>query len=392
MSTSSTDNTERPRASWLRRLGLPALAAVAIGAVAGGAYYYFVELRNPGVRRTNPAVARRVASTHTLVSIGGVEDTTTPAFALIGRAGSSHVLVPVSPSLVVEVPGLGPRTIALALRDAGPGAAAVALANTLRVTVPSSMAATNAAVATTADEVGGVEVTVPRTLRTFTNGVLERAFSSGPTHMTGADFVRFMTGRYAEETQLELDARQSAGWRGFLTAVAGPGGKDLLRGWTTDIAKPGLLRLLRESAPSPVEPRLPVSAIGLAGERLVRIDEARLADFRQTLADWSNGAETVDGRRIRLIVAADGPLGPLVGRILVNAGYVVEISGKAAKPAATTRIAVSPAITDAEATGKDLEGLLGTGSVRVSTDSDTAADIMLVIGMDWAEANGFPQR
>jgi len=51
-----------------------------------------------------------------------------------------------------------------------------------------------------------------------------------------------------------------------------------------------------------------------------------------------------------------------------------------------------PSAGDPKATGEDVAGLLGLGSVRVSTDISADADIILTVGMDWAEANGFPQR
>jgi hypothetical protein len=117
-----------------------------------------------------------------------------------------------------------------------------------------------------------------------------------------------------------------------------------------------------------------------------------MADVRRSLVEFTNGAETLDGRRVRLVVRASGAVGPIVGRILVNAGYVIEMSGRTTTPANVTRVAVAPTVPDAEATGRDIADLLGMGVVRVSTDASADTDIILTIGMDWAEANGFPQR
>jgi hypothetical protein len=137
---------------------------------------------------------------------------------------------------------------------------------------------------------------------------------------------------------------------------------------------------------------VPGTDIGLAGEHLLRVDEGGLSSARQALVDFTNGAETLDGRRVRLVIRASGAVGPIVGRILVNAGYVIEMSGKTTTTAPVTRVAVAPAVPDAEATGKDIASLLGVGVVKVSTDTSADTDIILTIGMDWAEANGFPQR
>jgi hypothetical protein len=76
----------------------------------------------------------------------------------------------------------------------------------------------------------------------------------------------------------------------------------------------------------------------------------------------------------------------------VNAGYVIEMSGRTTTPATITRVAVAPSVPDAEATGRDIASLLGMGLVKVSTDTSADTDIILTVGMDWAEANGFPQR
>ena len=135
-----------------------------------------------------------------------------------------------------------------------------------------------------------------------------------------------------------------------------------------------------------------MTPIGLAGEHLVQIDEGGLPEIRRSLVDFTNGAETLDGRRVRLVIRATGAVGSIVGRILVNAGYVIQMSGKTATPATVTRIAVAPSVPDAEATGRDIADLLGMGLVKVSTDFSADTDIILTVGMDWAEANGFPQR
>jgi hypothetical protein len=246
--------------------------------------------------------------------------------------------------------------------------------------------------AATVDALGGVTVAVPKALRDVSAGFPRTSFNAGVVQMTGDAFVRYMTGSFIAEGATDRDARQQAGWRGLLTVLTKPQATQALVTWSTDIPQATVLSLLRSCAQAPAPLTLPVIPVGLAGQNIVRIDDGGLPVLRRQLADFSNGAETLDGRRIRLVVAVSGPVGPVVGRILVNAGYVIALSGKSAKPATATRVAVSPAVPDAEATGKDIAGLLGMGVVRVSTDSAADADIILTIGMDWANANGFPQH
>jgi hypothetical protein len=394
MSTGSTGPAEAAgerQRSWVRTLAAPVAAAIVLGAVGGGAFYYFVELRGPGVRRTNPAAARRVATTHVLVTIDSPSGESS-ALAMIGRTREGAKVLSIQPTTIVEVPGIGPRSIALALRQSGAEGTAVAVANALRIMVPSVLTGSAANVAATVDAVGGVTVTVPKTLKEDAAGFTRTVFGAGPAQMTGDAFVRYMTASFLAETGADRDNRQQAGWRALLTALTKPEATQALTSWSTDIPQPTVLSLLRSCAQEPAPLSLPVTSVGLAGEKVGRIDEGQLPVVRRQLADYTNGAETLDGRRVRLVVGVPSPVGPIVGRILVNAGYLIALSGKSSVPAVATRVAVSPTVTDAEATGKDIAGLLGMGVVRVSTDSATDADIILTIGMDWANANGFRQR
>jgi len=384
MSTASTDPPDAGLgwSRWTRNLLIPALIAIIIGAIGGGAFYYFYELKRPVVRHTNPSAARRVAADHMLVAIED-EAGESSAVALIGRSHDGPKVVTISPSIVVEVPGVGPRSVVLALRQTGAESAAVAVANVLRITVPSALAANGPTAAGSIDALGGLTVTVPLTTRSFI---------AGATHMTGDTFVRYMTGSFRGETEADRDALQQAGWHALLLATTKPEAAHAFSSWTTDQQPAAALALLRSCAEGAAPLTLPVTPIGLAGEHLVQIDEGGLPEIRRSLVDFTNGAETLDGRRVRLVIRATGAVGSIVGRILVNAGYVIQMSGKTATPATLTRIAVAPSVTDAEATGRDIADLLGMGLVKVSTDTSADTDIILTVGMDWAEANGFPQR
>jgi len=391
----STDSTEAPEAGGrgrsrrLRNLAIPALIAVLIGAAGGGAFYYFYELRRPSFHHSNPSAARRVAATHVLIAIENAESS---AVAMIGRTGGGGKLLTVSPNVIVEVPGVGPRSVNLSVRQAGAEATAVALANALRVTVPAALAANAVTVAGTINALGGVNVAIPNALRTSSGGFTHKAFDAGPAQMTGDSFVRYMTGSFVDETEAERDTRQQAGWRALLLASTKPEAGQAFASWTTDVQPGAALALLRACAASPLPLTLPVTPAALAGEHLVRIDEGAIADVRRSLVDFTNGAENPDGRRVRLVIRASGAVGSIVGRILVNAGYVIEMSGRTTTPASVTRVAVAPTVADAEATGKDIATLLGMGLVKVSTETSADTDIILTIGMDWAEANGFAQR
>jgi hypothetical protein len=382
----STDSTAPPeRRSLVRRLLVPAAIALALGALGGGTAYFLLYVRNPPRRTANAAAVRRVATTHMLVAIedAGGEQT---AVVLVGRTSSGAKLLTIPPTTVVDVPGLGPRTVSLALHDAGPEAAAVAVANALRITVPAALTVPAATAAGSVDTLGGVDVTVPAGAAEFTG------FGPGPAHLGGDGFVRYMTAAPAHETDEQLALRQAAGWRGLLAAMTRPQAQRVISGWTVDIPTASALDLMRACAQGAEALPLPVTPIALAGANLVELDEGAADGVRRALADFSNGASTLEGRRIRLVIRTDAAAGPVVGRILVNAGYVIVMSGKTTTTSPVTRIAVAPSVPDADAAGRDVADLLGMGVVRVSTDISADADIILTIGMDWAETNGLPPR
>jgi hypothetical protein len=386
MSTASTEPPERRRS--LRGLAVPVAAAVVIGAVGGGGAYYAFAVRRPKPHRSNPIAARRVAVNHALVALEGLSEQSV-AVAVIGRTSSGPKILTVPASTVVQVPGVGPRSVALALRQSGTEATAVAVANELRITVPFAMSAVTANVAGTVDALGGVTVDVPRAVTDRAGG---ETFAAGPTQMPGDEFVRYMTGAFRAETDRELQARQQSGWRALLALFVQPSAAQAFRTWTTDVPLTAAVSLLRSCASSSQLIVLPLTPVPVSGGQVANVDEGALPPIRRELGDFTNGAETLDGRRVRLVVGTSAPAAMVVGRILVNAGYVIEISGREVRPASITRISVAPTVTDAEATGDDLADLLGMGFVKVSTDTDTDADIILTVGMDWAQANGLPTR
>src|SRR5581483_1852098 len=119
-------------------------------------------------------------------------------------------------------------SIGLAVRQSGAEATAVAVANALRVSVPASIAADVPTVAGTIDDLGGVTVAVPQTLRSSAG----TDFPAGPARMTGDSFVRYMTGTFVDEDEAHRDERQLAGWRALLLAATRPEAPQALATWT----------------------------------------------------------------------------------------------------------------------------------------------------------------
>jgi hypothetical protein len=78
--------------------------------------------------------------------------------------------------------------------------------------------------------------------------------------------------------------------------------------------------------------------------------------------------------------------------VLVDAGYVIVLTGRASRDYASTEVVVPKDVADAEATGEKVVDLLGTGTVAITNRQTSVADIIVVVGSDWAQKNGSPPR
>lgn len=392
--TASPDRTSGP--SVYDRIPAPVrvlLVVLFVALLAGGGWLLY-DARDrpasPAKPGSTPVPAARAADAHVLLLVARGEGEQPPAMALIARDAPGDVVIPLPVSTLVETAGLGPRPLDRALAEAGREGLVTSVANALRLRVPRALVGDPAAVRASLEPLAPFEVDVPETVNVVEGGNTIEVFRQGRTQLDAATFYRFLTERFADELELDRIARQTAAWRGLLAAIADRRTVGF-EGWEGDVEASAAGRLLSGLAASDasVEP-LPVERVGLTGEDLYQIQDDGLTRVDELLSAMRS-VDDIDGRRLRLLVGADGPIGPVVARTLIDAGYVIVLTGKASRPYEQTQVVVPQGSDELRARAQDIIRLLGTGRLGVFTRPTTLADIMLVIGRDWAAANGYPQ-
>lgn len=384
MSTDFTGLPERPprRTRWL------ALALVGVLAVGAGAALVVRQLgrTTPRDDASDEGSDRPSAASHVLVAVRG-EGEALPALAVVADTPAGGVVVLLPATAVVEVPGTGPISLARALQETGPEGLAVSVANAVPIRVPSAIVGSASAVEAAVDA-AGVTVDVPEDVVVDEGGEQRTLYSRGPTRMTGGEFVHYQTASFPGKLELDRLIRQGAGWRGLLGTLA-EAGPDALRSWSGDTDRAA--RVIRAAGDDPTVMSLPVERLSLAGEDLYQVDDEGLGPLRRALAEFIT-VEDDTGRRVQLLVGVDAPVGPAAARVLVDAGYVIVLTGPASRPYEVTQVVVTANVAEGRRAGEAILDLLGGGSVGVTDRRFSVLDIMLVVGADWAEANGFSSR
>lgn len=390
MSIDSTEPPERVprRTRWLAILVLAALvagagSALAVRLLGGGSP---ASTSSPGAGSET-----RPERSHMLLAVEG-EGEALPALALLADTSEGGVVVLLPATTVVEVPGIGPRTLAKALVEAGAEGLAVSVANAVPIKVPAVIVGSASDVAGVVDGAGGVAVDVPDDVVVTEDGEQRTLFSRGETPMSGGEFVRYHTASFPGKLELDRVVRQGAGWRGLLEALATERAARALPSWSGDGDRSRAADIIGKVADDPTVMSLPVSRLSLAGEDLYQVDDEDLDPLRRALEAFVTTSDE-KGKRVRLLVGVDALVGPRVGHALVDAGYVIVLTGRASRPYEVTQVVVvTENVPGPQRAGRAIVDLLGVGSVGVTDRPSSVADIMLVVGMDWAEANGFTPR
>lgn len=383
----SADSTERSEEA-TRSRRWPALAGVGVLAVVVGAVVLILQLG--GGSAPDPGDAARDGRTEAaqvLVALEAEGDGL-PALAVVASTDDGGVVVLLPATAVVEVPGTGPLTLQRALRETETEGLATAVANVARTKVPRTLVGPAAALTELVDAVG-VTVDVPEDV--VADGASPvTLYTRGETRMDGSDFVRYMTASLPEKTELDRLIRQGAAWRGLLRSLAS-GGADPLATWSGDADRAGAAAIFRAVARDPVVISLPTTRLSIAGEDLYQVDDEGLGPMRDALAPFVTTTDRTT-RRVRFLVGTDPRAGPAAARPLIDAGYVIVLTGPASRGYGETEVVVTAGNVEAERAADEIVRLLGTGEVVLTDRQTSVADIMLVVGSDWAEANGFTAR
>lgn len=368
------------------------LAALVILAVVGLGAFSFIRFwpDDSGPDDGQPADGKARTTAHLLVAIEGAEGSR-PAIVLVANSKAGTSLVHVPATTQVEVPGVGPLTLADALVQTGPEGLAVSIANAIGIKTPRTLVASSIVAVQTVDALGGVQVDVAQDVVVQEEAGPRTVFGRGVTQMDGSRFVEYLTASFPSQLELDRIVRQRPAWRALFGKLREAGSERPLMGWRGDIDGAAAAAILRETSTEPRAVSLGVERQGFTGADIYSVDESELGSLRSTLKDFV-AVSTEKGRRVRLLVGSPDQVGPKVGRVLVDAGYVIVLTGRASQPYASTEVVVTQDLADAQAVGEEVVKLLGTGSVAITNRQSSVADIIVVVGSDWAQKNGSRPR
>jgi cell division protein ZapD len=322
----------------LSRRGLVALWVLLV--VWAGLGYFLFPFERPTQDPAPPDDT--VQETELLLVVVQGDEGALPALALFARAPGATRVVLLPATTVVELPGAGPRSLEGALEEAGTQGLTVSVANALGSRVPDALMGGPEQVRDLVDRLGGVEVDVPETIEVEEDGRIQALFTAGPTRMDGAEFLSFATGDIPGQGEIERVARQDAAWRGLLQGLATSGDRGVFEGWEASLSRAGAERFLVATGQTADTEftTLPVRRVGVTGADLYQIVGEDRERIRALLGE-AIAVEEREGYRIRLLVGTDVPVGPAVARELVEAGYVVVLTGRASEPYEETRVVMA---------------------------------------------------
>jgi hypothetical protein len=341
--------------------------------------------RSPDSRAGTPSRARDL-----LLLAMRNEGDVPPSFLLVHHGYSRSSVVTVAPGVLIEVPGVGPVPLSDALNAHGAEAASVAVGNAMRIHVPDWLVADPQDVRTLVTAVGGVEVDIPETVEIEQDGVLRRLYDAGPKRMDPDALIAFLALRVPQEQELERLSRIDAAWRGLFAAMRDTPPAAVataLRGWdgATDRSAAEVL-VGAAAAPNVSFMSVPLERSQVPEVSLYEIKRDELGTI-QTALHEVQAVQDPRGRRVRLLRAADGVDVVPVAKQLVEAGYVIVLTGAAPQQVDETRIVMAENTEELRETARALQELLGAGKLGVFSESQTVFDVTLLVGRDLPLAN-----
>jgi len=380
------DRRKRRRSRLGIGLGLAALlGALAVAVTSDG---------DSGKKQAGPSRTQ-----HTLLLHVQQADRTALSSALIAHDSKtkqgSVVLIP--PQVLAQVPGVGSLAFGKAL-SLGEATEAVtgtrnALADLLAVTVDGSWVLDVPTFRTLIDRLGGVQVTVDRTVLRGRTVLL----TAGPQLLDGTRAELYATYLAEDEQEQARLARLQSVLDGVVSALPenplpllralGPGSRSTL---PVDALSDLLKGLKADNGSGDLQYRsLPVTtSIGTGDEVVFRIDAPAVKVMVSELLGASVPAGvTATNNRVLVLNGVGTPgLGAKVREKLVPAGFVFVGSRNAESfDYETTVVLIKDATTEGAALGARVAKALGVPASSVSTSNEFAsiADVVVIVGKDF---------
>jgi hypothetical protein len=379
----------RTRTSVVAFAGI-ALAVVVVAVVVGSA-----------VKHDNPAAPKGRTQRTLLLEVTGADGAGRAAALLAYDPTPRAALVLIPPHTLADVAGLGNVVLASAVRLGGPGVAREAVSDLMGVLVDQDWTLTSETFAVLVDRVGGVVVDVDTDVvvpgRGGTSTILVRAGSQqrldGATALAYATYVAKGQDEITFQARFQavLDAVVSAlpADDGSIAATLGSLGPGSRLSWRPADLAAFLQGVRAARAADRYEPQvLPVSAIETGSGSVsfgIKVDEVGQL-VRTQLADSLPPNRASGDNRVLILNGVGTPgLGADIARKLRDEFQVVGTRNKQPFGVRESVVVVFDSSDPSLAKARRVAALLGlpAGAVRIGTQTQSVADVIVVVGSDY---------
>lgn len=311
-----------------------------------------------------------------------------------GTSTGTIVLLP--PSLAVDLDDGGSTTLAEAYRTQGSSLVLRAVAVQFGLELDGSATIPPAGWEALSAELDGLGVEVRRPIEGATRSGRLVRFDAGEQRFDGQQVRRYLTLDVPGAKQLDVLPRTQVVLDGVLAAVeADPARSETALedavsafhgGLDVDRFHSLLSRLAADRDEPPTTLTVPVRATGDEDDpEGYRLDDDRLGPVLDRLVAWQDATQ-VPGRRLRVLNGNGVPgVGPRIATQLEEAGFRPLLTGNADRfTYQRTRILVHGEGDEARDAAREVQEVLGTGTIERSGAVDAPIDLTIVVGEDLA--------
>ena len=315
-----------------------------------------------------------------------------------GPQGNAIIFLP--EGTLVDIPGFGLDRLGLAQQYGGAALVEASVENLVGIDIDHAAAVSNSGLAAFLARTGGLDLSLDEQLiQRSDDGRAEIRFEPGAQFLDGERLVEYWGFRQRAESELDTFPRQQLVWGSLLQAAADPAvAEALVAGGVpqfdtsadSEFVRAVIERLaVAQNAGEldytllPVEPFGAADDAGGATYRPARDGMAQL--LASTLAGSvpsGGGAEAV---RIQVLNGVGTPgIGQAVDRRLEGAGFKIVLTDNARSfDFADTRILVYREDEGSMAAAREVQRLLGVGTIQISRQPQSVVDLTIVVGADF---------
>jgi hypothetical protein len=313
--------------------------------------------------------------------------------------GDSGSIIYVPAHTAAEIPGRGLGSLADAYATGGLALLLVSTENLLDVDIDRYLEVSHRDAATLLRSVGPLSVDVPADVRVPAGtGEARVVFGAGEQGITGEYLAPLLYLVGLDGTEIELGTRHLAFWDALMERFrSDPGALEravvdasvvLADSNSTPAQNADLIATMASVDDANMTLGvLPVRDVGAAGTMMHEVDTSAAQDLLGGLVSPPSSQQ--DRHRVQVLNGNGAPgIGQAVGRMLVNGGFDVALSGNARNlDQRVTRIVTYDPTPEGVADAARVRELLGLGRIQVSGQTQGIVDLTVVVGRDFLRAN-----